>query len=158
MPDTPHLSETSSEILLYLSSVRYQLSEMLLTFFHTILTWNHDISRSLMIFRHYLLFFYFFRTSLHKLAIKFRDKDASTIQFFHTCGISFDSRYMNVTFFSKISKFRTTSNLKITSKNIPRKQKKITEYSKPMNENIICYQGLSFQIWVDYKKIWTKEK
>ena len=116
MPDNPHLSETSSEILRYLSNVRYQLSEMLLTFFHTILTWNHDISTSLMIFRHYLLFFVFFRTSLHKLAIKFRDKDASTIQFFHACGISFDSRYMNVTFFSKISKFRTTSNLKITSK------------------------------------------
>ena len=26
-----------------------------------------------------------------------------------------------------------------------------------MNENIICYQGLTFQIWVDYKKIWTKK-
>ena len=89
MPDNPHLSETSSEILRYRSNVRYQLSEMLLTFFHTILTWNHDISRSLMIFKHYLLFFYFFRTSLHKLAIKFHDKDASTIRFFRACGISF---------------------------------------------------------------------
>ena len=59
-------------------------------------------------------------------------------------------------FLSKISKFWTTSNLKITSKNIPRKQKKITEYSKPMNENIICHQGLSFQIWVDYKNFWKK--
>ena len=27
-----------------------------------------------------------------------------------------------------------------------------------MNENIICYQGLSFQIWVDYKKFWKKKK
>ena len=51
-PDITHLSETSSEILRFLSSVRYHLSEMLLIIFHTILAWNHDISTSPMIFRH----------------------------------------------------------------------------------------------------------
>ena len=27
-----------------------------------------------------------------------------------------------------------------------------------MNKNITCYQGLSFQIWVDYKNFWKKKK
>ena len=123
MPDIPHLSETSSEILRYRSNVRYQLSEMLLTFFtlssHKIMT-----SQQVSWFSNIIFYFLFFRTSLHKLAIKFRDKDASTFKFFHAIGISFDSSTWISHFHSLILKFRTTSNLKITSKKILRKQKK----------------------------------
>ena len=62
-----------------------------INFFHTIPAWNHDISTSPMIFRYCLLFFVFFRMSVHRLAVKFRDKDASTFTFFCGYGISFDS-------------------------------------------------------------------
>ena len=79
-------------------------------FFHTIPAWNHDISTSPMIFRLYLLFFLF---SEH------RDKHASSIQFFHGYGISFDPDTWISLFLSLISKFQSTSNLQITSKNIP---------------------------------------
>jgi len=75
LSDTSHLSETSSEILRFVSSVGYHLFEMLSISFHTILAWNHDISTSPMIFRHYFLF-------LYRLAVKFRDKDASNFMFF----------------------------------------------------------------------------
>ena len=158
MPDNPHLSETSSEILQYLSNVCYQLSKMLLNFFtlssHKIMT-----SQQVSWFSDIICYFLFFSkrpcTSLRSsFVIKILQLFSS---FTHAASVLIPDTWISL-FLSKISKFRTTSNLKITSKNIPRKQKKITEYSKPMNENIICYQGLSFQIWVDYKKIWTKEK
>ena len=60
-----------------------------LNFFHTILAWSHDISTSPMIFRLCLLFLVFSRTSVRSIAVKFRDKHASTIYFFHWYGISF---------------------------------------------------------------------
>ena len=60
-----------------------------LIFFHTIPAWSHDISTSPMIFRLCLLFLVFPRTSVRSIAVKFRDKHASTIYFFRWCGISF---------------------------------------------------------------------
>ena len=60
-----------------------------LNFFYTIPAWSHDISTSPMIFRLCLLFLVFSQTSVRSIAVKFRDKHASTIYFFRWYGISF---------------------------------------------------------------------
>ena len=100
-----------------------------------------------MIFRHCMLFLVFSRTSVHTLAIKFRDKDASTFKFFRAYGISFDSRTSISNFHSLISKFRPTSNFKLTSTDYSPQINKLTENSKPINKSIYAtrYYILKFK-------------
>ena len=99
-----HLSEIFSEILWFVSSVRYHLSEMLWIFFHTIPAWSHDISTSPMIFRLYLLFLVFpecpcavlrssFVINMLQLFISFADTASVFIQI-HEYNFSFQ-RFWN---------------------------------------------------------------
>ena len=94
-----HLSETSSEILWFVSSVRYHLSEMLWIFFShypCMKPWHLNKSHD---FQTLFAIFNFSWTSVRSIAVKFRDKHASTIYFFLSLiRHQFSSRYMNITF------------------------------------------------------------
>ena len=90
-PDTTHLSETSSEILGIVSTIRSQVSEMLLIFFPLYPRMKPTDLHKSRDFQTLYAIFGFSQTSVHTLAIKFRDKDASTFMFFRANGINFDS-------------------------------------------------------------------
>ena len=102
--DTKHLSETSSEILRFVSSVRYTLSEPLLVFFHNLPIWNHDILTSPIIFRQRLLFFIFSNVlaqvcSQVSLSRCFKFKVLSQIRhqfWFNNTNITFPFNYFKI--------------------------------------------------------------
>jgi len=156
--DTTNLFETSPEILRLVSGVHCHVSETLSIFFHSILAWNQEICTSTMIFRHCMLFFGFFRTSVHTLVIKFPSKDASTFKFFRAYGISFDSRTSISNFHSLISKFRPTSNFKLTSTDYSPQTNKLTENSKPINKSIYVTRHYILKFKYRTKKNWKLKK
>ena len=126
-PDTTHLSETSSEILRIVSSVRCHVSETLSIFFPLYPRMKPEYLHKSHDFQTLYAIFYFSRTSVHTLVIKFRDKDASTFKFFRAYSISFDSSTWISHFNSLISKFRPTSNFKLTSTDYSPQTKKLTK-------------------------------
>ena len=110
LQDTTHLSETTSEILRFLSSIRYTLSETLLIVFFTLspyeimtfwqVPWFFDIVC-------YLLFFSNVRAQVCDQVSWSR---CFNLKSFPGCGFSFDSITWISLFVSVISKFRPTSN------------------------------------------------
>ena len=102
--------------------------------------------------------FGFFRTSVHTLVIKFPSKDASTVKFFRTYGISFDSRTSISNFHSLISKFRPTSNFKLTSTDYSPQTNKLTENSKPINKSIYVTRHYILKFKYRTKKFESSKK
>jgi len=102
--------------------------------------------------------FGFFRTSVHTLVIKFPSKDASTFKFFRAYGISFDSRTSISNFHSLISKFRPTSNFKLTSTDYSPQTNKLTENSKPINKSIYVTRHYILKFKYRTKKFESSKK
>jgi len=102
--------------------------------------------------------FGFFRTSVHTLVITFPSKDASTFKFFRAYGISFDSRTSISNFHSLISKFRPTSNFKLTSTDYSPQTNKLTENSKPINKSIYVTRHYILKFKYRTKKFESSKK
>jgi len=101
LPTNPQLSETSSEILRFVISVRYHLSETLWIFF-TLSPHETMTFQQVPWFLDFICYFLFFRTSVRRLAVKFRDQHASSIQFFRRYDISFDPHYYKMSLHGRI--------------------------------------------------------
>ena len=105
-----------------------------------------------------MLFLVFFRTSVHTLVIKFPSKDASTFKFFRAYGINFYSRTSISNFHSLISKFRPTSNFKLTSTDYSPQTNKLTENSKPINKSIYVTRHYILKFKYRTKKFESSKK
>ena len=85
LPDLSQISETSSEMIRFVSSVRVNFAETLSIFYHSLHVWYHDNSTNFMIFRLHLFFIEFSDVS----ATRFCSCFANTM--FEISGLALDT-------------------------------------------------------------------
>ena len=107
LPDLSQISETSSEMIRFVSSVHVNFAETLSIFYHSLHVWYHDNSMNFMIFRLRLLFIEFSDVSATRLWSCF------TNTMFEISGLALDTvshqtQWQEYHFYSLFSDIRST--------------------------------------------------